>query len=143
MTQRTQIVEAARQWIDTPFHHQARLKHVGVDCVGLVIGVARELELVPQDLDVMGYPRTPDGTSLMSTMHQHMREIDRAVMQPGDVIVVSFDKDPQHLCILGDYRHGGLSIIHAAGNTGRVIETRLMFSSAMTFVAAFTLPGIQ
>ena len=143
MTQRTQIVEAARQWIDTPFHHQARLKGVGVDCVGLVIGVARELALVSQDLDVLGYPRTPDGTSLMQTMRQHMTEIDRAAMQPGDVIVVSFDKDPQHLAILGDYRHGGLSIIHAAGNTGRVIETRLMFSSAMTFVAAFALPGVN
>ena len=143
MTSRTQIVEAAREWIDTPFHHQARLKHVGVDCVGLVIGVARELALVPQDLDVLGYPRTPDGTSLMATMRQHMTEIDRAAMQPGDVIVVSFDRDPQHLAILCDYRHGGLSIIHAAGNTGRVIETRLMFSSAMTFVAAFALPGVH
>ena len=143
MMPRTQIVEAARQWIDTPFHHQARLKGVGVDCVGLVIGVARELALVPQDLDVLGYPRTPDGTSLMATMRQHMTEIDRAAMQPGDVIVVSFDKDPQHLAILGNYRHGGLSIIHAAGNTGRVIETRLMFSNAMNFVAAFALPGIQ
>ena len=143
MTQRTKIVEAARAWLDTPFHHQARLKGVGVDCVGLVIGVARELALVPQDLDVLGYPRTPDGTSLMATMRQHMTEIDRAAMQPGDVIVVSFDRDPQHLAILGDYRHGGLSIIHAAGNTGRVIETRLMFSSAMTFVAAFALPGVQ
>lgn len=143
MTSRDQIVETTRGWIDTPFHHQARLKHVGVDCVGLVIGVARELALVPQDLDVLGYPRTPDGTSLMTTMRQHMTEIDRAAMQPGDVIVVSFDKDPQHLAILGDYRHGGLSIIHAAGNTGRVIETRLMFSSAMTFVAAFALPGVN
>lgn len=141
MTSRPQIVEAAREWIDTPFHHQARLKHVGVDCVGLVIGVARELALVPPDLDVLGYPRTPDGTSLMATMRQHMRETDRAAMQPGDVIVVSFDKDPQHLAILGDYRHGGLSIIHAAGNTGRVIETRLMFSESMKFVAAFALPG--
>ena len=143
MTSRTQVVEAARGWLETPFHHQARLKGVGVDCVGLVIGVARELALVPQDLDVVGYPRTPDGTSLMATIRQHMTEIDRSSMQPGDVIVVSFDRDPQHLAILGDYRHGGLSIIHAAGNTGRVIETRLMFSNAMTFVAAFALPGIQ
>jgi len=143
MTSHTQVVECPRSFLETPFHHQARLKGVGVDCVGLVIGVARELELVPVELDVLGYPRTPDGTSLMATMRQHMTEIDRAAMQPGDVIVVSFDRDPQHLAILGDYRHGGLSIIHAAGNTGRVIETRLMFSESMKFVAAFTLPGIN
>jgi hypothetical protein len=44
---------------------------------------------------------------------------------------------------LGDYRHGGLSIIHAAGLTGRVIETRLMFTEQMKYVAAFALPGIE
>lgn len=140
---RTDVVTAARTWIDTPFHHQARLKGVGVDCVGLVIGVARELGLIPMTLDVKGYPRVPDGTSLMSIVHEHMMEIPNTDMQPGDVIVVSFAKDPQHLAILGDYRHGGLSIIHAAGNSGRVLETRLMFSTAMKFVAAFKLPGID
>ena len=79
----------------------------------------------------------------MALAATHMQPIDRAVMQPGDVVVVSFDRDPQHLGILGDYRHGGLSIIHAAGLTGRVIETRLMFTEQMKFVAAFTLPGIE
>jgi len=142
MKTRAQIVNAARQWLGTPFHHQARLKGVGCDCIGLVIGVARELGLIAPDFDISGYPRVPDGTTLMSTARQHMTEIDRAAMQPGDVVVVSFDKDPQHFGILGDYRHGGLSIIHGASNPGRVIETRLMFSEHMKFVAAFALPGV-
>jgi cell wall-associated NlpC family hydrolase len=143
MSTRTQVVEAARAWVGTPFHHQARLKNVGVDCVGLVIGVARELALIDAAFDVVGYPRVPDGTSLMGIVREHMTEIDRSVMQPGDVVVVSFDRDPQHLGILGNYRHGGLSIIHAAGLTGRVIETRLMFTEQMKFVAAFALPGVE
>ncbi len=141
-TSRTDIVTAARQWLDTPFHHQARLKGVGCDCIGLVIGVARELGMVAPDFDIAGYPRVPDGTTLMNTARMHMTEIDRAAMAPGDVVVVSFDKDPQHFGILGDYRHGGLSIIHGASNPGRVIETRLMFSEHMKFVAAFVLPGV-
>lgn len=143
MITRQQIVESAREWIDTPFHHQARLKGVGVDCVGLVIGVARELALINATFDVVGYPRVPDGTSLMQIVREHMTEIPRERMQVGDVIVVSFDRDPQHLGILGDYRHGGFSIIHAAGLTGRVIETRLMFTEQMKFVSAFRLPGIE
>jgi hypothetical protein len=73
---------------------------------------------------------------------EHMARIEREAAQPGDVIVVSFDAEPQHFGVLGDYRHGGLSIIHAASNTGRVIETRLRFSEAMRFVAAFELPGV-
>jgi len=143
-TTRTDVVAAARTWLGTPFHHQARLQGVGVDCVGLVIGVARTLGLVAPDFDVAAYPRMPDGKSLMHLVQMHMRglQVDEA-MQPGDVVVVRFDRDPQHLGILGDYRHGGLSIIHAAAEPGRVIETRLLFSQSMQFVQAFALPGIE
>lgn len=143
MTTRTQVVAAARQWLDTPFHHQARVKGVGADCAGLVIGVARELSLVGSGFDVTGYARSPDGASLMAACMETMTPVSRGEMQPGDVIVVRFDVHPQHLGILGDYRHGGLSIIHAASNAGRVIETRLMFSRAMAYVAAFKLPGVD
>lgn len=142
MTTRTQIVECARSFLGTPFHHQARLKHVGVDCIGLVIGVARELNLIAPDFDIHAYPRIPDGTTLLDTACQHMTEIDKSTAQPGDVVVISFGLLPQHFGIFGDYRHGGLSIIHAASNAGKVIETRLMFSSSMKYVAAFALPGI-
>lgn len=138
---RTDVVQAARAWLGTPFHHQARLKGVGVDCVGLVIGVARELGLVAPDFDVDTYPRVPDGSSLMHLVNLHMTPLD-VEMAPGHVVVVRFDRDPQHLGILGDYRHGGLSIIHAAAEPGRVIETRLMFSQSMQFVQAFALPGV-
>lgn len=141
-TTRPQIVAAARGWLNTPFHHQARLKGVGVDCIGLVIGVARELALIAPDFDIAAYPRVPDGKTLLPMARQYMAEIDRAAMQPGDVVVVSFDKEPQHFGVLGEYRHGGLSIIHAASDPGRVIETRLMFGPHMKFVAAFALPGV-
>lgn len=36
-------LEAAKTWIGTPYHHQASLKQVGCDCIGLVIGVYRDL----------------------------------------------------------------------------------------------------
>ena len=36
-------VDIARGWIGTPYHHQASLKGVGTDCLGLVRGVYREL----------------------------------------------------------------------------------------------------
>ena len=136
------IVTEARRWLETPFHHQARLHGVGVDCVGLVIGVARALGLVAPDFDVAAYPRTPDGKSLMHLTDAHMTRIHEADMQPGDVVVVAFAKDPQHLGIVGDYRHGGLSIIHAHSIAGRVIETRLLFGPHMRFVAAYSLPGV-
>lgn len=142
MTSHQNVVSAARGWVGTPYHHLARLKAVGVDCIGLVIGVARELALVPADFDVQGYARSPDGRSLMEISHMHMTRIAREDMQPGDVVVLCFDAEPQHFGIVGDYRHGGHSIIHAASNAGKVIETRLMYSRALQFIAAFKLPGV-
>jgi cell wall-associated NlpC family hydrolase len=144
MTTRSEVVATARMWRETPFAHQARLKHVGVDCAGLVIGVARELGLVAPDFDVTGYSRVPDG-SMLNLCRELMAPVSQAAMQPGDVVVVAFDADPQHLGIVGDYVHGGLSIIHALGRKdgqGRVIETRLMFGRHMRFVAAYALPGV-
>lgn len=40
---RTRIIAEARAWIGTPYRHQASLKGVGCDCLGLVRGVWRAL----------------------------------------------------------------------------------------------------
>lgn len=40
---RTAIVTEARSWLGTPYKHQASLKQVGCDCLGLVRGVWREV----------------------------------------------------------------------------------------------------
>ena len=37
------VVAAARSWIGTPYRHQASLKAMGADCLGVVRGVWREL----------------------------------------------------------------------------------------------------
>lgn len=134
------IVKAARDLIDTPFHHQGRVAGVGVDCVGLVILVARKLGYVAPDFDFTGYPRYPDGRVLIHQLGLHLIEVTKDKMQVGDIVCVAFDKYPQHVGIIGDYRHGGFSIIHAAGKHGKVIETRLMFTPAMRFVAAYRFP---
>lgn len=143
MSTREQVVAAARSWIGTPFMHQGRLKGVGVDCIGLVIGVGRELGMCAPDFDVTGYARDPDGRSLMRLSHQYMTQIPKEAMHLGDVVVVRFGDHPQHFGVLGDYAHGGLSIVHAASKRGAVVEQRLMFSPAMQFVAAFRLPDVE
>ena len=37
------VVELARSWIGTPYVHQASVRGVGCDCLGLLRGVWREL----------------------------------------------------------------------------------------------------
>lgn len=143
MIDRNDVVACARTWVDTRYQHQARIKGVGVDCAGLVIGVARELGIVRPDFDVVGYARQPDGVSLIKWCAESMVEIMREEMQPGDVVVVAFDKAPGHMGIVGDYLHGGHSIIHALNVTSkRVVETRLEFTRSMRFMRAYAMPGV-
>lgn len=40
---RAEVIEAARGWIGTPYQHQASLKGIGADCLGLLRGVWREV----------------------------------------------------------------------------------------------------
>lgn len=144
MTSRTQVITQAREWIGTPFQHQQRTKGVAVDCAGLVIGVARELGLVAPEFDVSGYARQPDGVSLLRWCEQYMTRVSQDDMLPGHAVVVAYDKAPGHMGILGDYQHGGLSIIHALIKPEhKVVETRLMFSRRMRFIAAYNLPGVD
>lgn len=51
------IVDEARSWVGTPFRHQARIKGLGVDCVGLLVGVGEVLGL--EVYDQTGYGRQP------------------------------------------------------------------------------------
>ena len=138
------VVACARTWLGTPFQHQQRSKGLAVDCAGLVIGVARELGLVEPEFDVTHYPRQPDGVSLLRWCEEYMLRIEQPAMQPGDVVVVAFDTRPQHLGIVGNYRHGGLSMIHAYEHAmvHKVVEHRLMFSTSMQFCAAYRLHGV-
>lgn len=41
------LIEAARSWLGTPYHHAARLKGVGVDCGQVIIAAHIESGCVP------------------------------------------------------------------------------------------------
>lgn len=140
---RSEIVLKAREYINTPFIHQGRLKGVGIDCIGLVINVGKELGIFDESLNIGGYLPIPDGTSFLKGADTYLVKQTKEEMLPGDTIIVKYDKDPQHIGILADYRHGGLSIIHASSEACRVIETRLMFSEHTRFVATYRFPYIQ
>ena len=147
MTTRAQIVAEARTWLGTPYQHQGRLKGVACDCPAPLIGIGRLFGMVAPDFDVTNYSRSPDGWSLEAHCDQWMTRIPRERMAPGDAILLRWGGDPQHLGIVGDYVHGGLSIIHAfcdANGGGKVIETCLNpVAYAHRFVAAYRLPGVE
>ena len=90
MIARSLIVAEARAWIGTPYRHQASLKGVGCDCLGLVRGVWRvvlggEPERAP--------PYAPDWAeaagreTLAQAAARHMMAVPLDEFAPGDVLL--------------------------------------------------------
>ena len=129
------IVTAARSWLGTRFHHQGRIKRTathkgGVDCLGLLTGVARELELYSStgialiSFDETDYPHQPDATRLRNRLEAVLTYIPLEAMQPADVLLLKIDGSAQHLAIITDCEDG-LGIIHAYAPARQVVEHNL------------------
>lgn len=92
---RAAIVAAARSWIGTPYRHQGQLKGVGCDCLGLLIGVWREVMGGEGCLDegLTIPPYTPDWAEAMKRetfadgLRDYLDEIDVAKAQAGDIVL--------------------------------------------------------
>ncbi|MDE3017062.1 MAG: C40 family peptidase [Pseudomonadota bacterium] len=123
------IIEQARTWLGTPYHHQARLKGVGCDCLGLVVGVADELGLTHRDgrllrsFDETDYSHQPDGARLTAMLQSVLDEIPKEEAEPGDLVLFSIEGNPQHVGLLTDYE--GLGVIHCYAPSRKVVEHRL------------------
>lgn len=142
------VVLEARRWVGTPYRHQARARGVGTDCGGLIGGVAIALGLLPPDWwerefepRFGGYGRQPDGT-LQALCDAVMDRIPAGGYTTGDVLLMSFTREPQHLGFVADYVHGGHSIVHAMSRAGRVAEHRLAPEWRRRILAAYRLRGL-
>ncbi len=103
--QRAAIVSAAREWIGTPYHHQASVKGVGADCLGLVRGVYREVMGCEADA-APAYSRdwaeASGRETLLDAAEKHLRPILLRNAAPGDVLIFRMrDGSPaKHTAIL-------------------------------------------
>ncbi len=86
---RQKIIETTRSWIGTPYHHQASVKSVGTDCLGLVRGVYRELYGVEAETPPHYSPDWAEATGFESMLKAASRHLDRqkGELQPGDVLI--------------------------------------------------------
>lgn len=138
MTSPRDIVSAARAYLGTRWRHQGRTSHA-LDCIGLLVRVAHDLGL--SDADQAGYSRRPHGGELEHALHMHCAPI--ASPDVGCVALMRFEHGaPQHVGVLGDYPHGGLSLIHAYAPSRKVVEHRLDDSWRLRIVQCFDLPGV-
>ena len=88
MISRSLIVAEARDWIGTPYRHQASLKGVGCDCLGLVRGVWRgvigaEPERAPAYAP--DWAEAGGVEALADAAARHLVAIERDAFGDGDV----------------------------------------------------------
>lgn len=123
MTTHADIVLEARSWIGSPFHHQGRLKGIGIDCGGLIIGVGKALGVF--DYDAMPrYGRQPSGTEMQEICDAYLDRRPYAEMIPGNIALMAFVTEPQHLGIISDLR-GALGLIHVYAQARKCVEHQL------------------
>jgi NlpC/P60 family putative phage cell wall peptidase len=87
---RAAIVAEARAWIGTPYRHQASLKGIGCDCLGLVRGVWRAvLGAEPEGVPAYAadWAEASCGEPLAEAALRHLVAIDLADIAPGDVLL--------------------------------------------------------
>lgn len=150
-----EVVSAARGWVGTRFHHQGRLKASegcagGCDCLGLLIGVAQELDLCAKDgrralaaHDERSYGHIPDGGKLQAALDMLLHRVSLQDIRPADVLLLRLAVEPQHLAIVSDYPAGGLGMVHALAVNRRVVEHRLDALWRGRIVAAYRIPMVE
>jgi NlpC/P60 family putative phage cell wall peptidase len=104
----SRVVAAARAWVGTPYHHQACLKGVGTDCLGLLRGIYAELYGCPAPA---APPYTQDwaealaAETLVQAADDYLVRATRTVPEAGDVLLFRFQRGRP-------VKHVGVAIAH-------------------------------
>lgn len=116
---RQQVVDAARRWVGTKWRHQGRSLVHGIDCAGLVIAIAKELDI--STFDIYNYQRDPQNDNFIAHFRREMTKRPIADRMPGDILLM---RDNMFTChsVVYDIVDGAEMIIHAYARRRKVVE---------------------
>ena len=121
---RERILTIARSWERTPFHDDASVKGIGVDCARFVATVYMEAEIVPA-FDIPRYQAqwflNRSDEILMNFVLGSAMEINESAVLPGDLVLYRIGRAYAHAAIVIDWPN---EIIHAHKLSGMVISAR-------------------
>lgn len=144
---RDAIAAQAREWLGTPYRHQASLKHVGCDCLGLVRGVWRALH---GDEPETPPPYAPDWAeaagreTLAEAAARHLLPVEPAHFDVGDVILFRWRANlpAKHAAIVVSLDGRGGSMVHAHDGAA-VAEVAIAPWWRRRIAYAFSFPGVE
>jgi len=140
MVKRLSIVSSARTFVGTPYHHQGRLKSIGVDCLGLIIEVAKEVGILLVDKpEFLAYKRRPPrGQQMLQHLDSQCNKVnDRNIGDIGVFWVNPVSKRPQHLALISD-----VGLIHTNAMLEVVVEQPFDEYWITRQLAFYEMPGV-
>lgn len=147
MTTREAIVAEARSWINTRWQHQASVKGVATDCIGLVGGVGVRLRMPDAlvwaaDQRCRAYGRKPDVEALRAGCEAYLEQIPVDSAGLGDILLMRYepDSDPRHFTIISAL--DPMYIIHAFATARKVVENRVDRAWHDRIVGAYRYRGV-
>lgn len=121
---RPEVAQKALEFLGTPYHHQAKVKGLGVDCGQLILAVAQELNLVSPTMRVTNYStewHLHNTEEKMLNMLEQFNCVEKTTLEVGDIVCFKFGRVCSHLGIyLGDGQ-----FIHARIDQGKVVINSL------------------
>ena len=139
---RAEIVRLTRAWLGTPYHHQASVRGVGADCLGLLRGVwrdvyGRDAELPPAY--TRDWAEAHGREELMAGAARHLKPVAVAEMRPGDVLIFRLrgTAPAKHVGLLATETN----FIHAVEGAP-ACEVALQGWWRRRLAAVFTFPGV-
>jgi NlpC/P60 family putative phage cell wall peptidase len=145
MITRADVVNEARSWMGTRFHHQGDLKGVGCDCIGLLVGVSYQLGIVDARSGhrggrFEGYGGDPDPVILLQACDAYLDPIRIFDAVAGDILLMRFVTEPQHFAIISN--DSPRRIIHAYLSARRVVENDVDEVWGSRVVRAYSFRGV-
>lgn len=137
------VVAAARRWMGTPYHHQASVRGVGADCLGLVRGVWREVYGCEAETPPPYSRDWAEGAgeeTMLLAASRHLVAIDAQSAKAGDVLIFRLRAGvvAKHAAILST----ATSMIHAIEGAA-ACEVPLSNWWRRHIAGAFAFPGIE
>jgi cell wall-associated NlpC family hydrolase len=130
--QKSRVVKVAREYLGTRWVHQGRIKGKSIDCLGLLVCVAREFGAkVLKDRTDYDFTNI-DTEAMRKVLEFYMKTIPERESRPGDVVLFKIAGSPQHLGILT-----GKGMVHANMKTRFVREDSIGMNLRKNIVSFF------
>lgn len=136
------FIDALRSELDTPFKLQGRLSKVGLDCAGLAVAALQKLGEEVED--ARDYNMRPDAQLLISLIEKNgLVKIKKSDIDVGDLIIMKFDGNPQHLAFVTEKEDNNIRIIHANILKRKVVEHYLTDDLKYFIFAVYRFPRFE